>query len=271
MQTAIFGVGLRAQHYARLEQDLETGLDWFEILTENHLGSHGRPRQILEQLQPRYPLGFHGVALNIASHEPLDFDYLTLLRDFIRDHEPILVSDHLCWTGLQQANLHNLLPIPYNPATLDYLAGRIRTVQDFLGREIALENLSAYVGFTSTSMSEWDFLAQLAQKADCYLLVDINNLYVNAVNHGFDPRVYLDGLPAERIVQYHLAGYSDTGGFLFDTHSRPVYPAVWELYAYALKTKGMRPTLIEWDEDIPDFATLEAEALKARKIWEDLQ
>ena len=120
-------------------------------------------------------------------------------------------------------------------------------------------------------MSEWDFLAQLAQKADCYLLVDINNLYVNAVNHGFDPRVYLDGLPAERIVQYHLAGYSDTGGFLFDTHSRPVYPAVWELYAYALKTKGMRPTLIEWDEDIPDFATLEAEALKARKIWEDLQ
>lgn len=267
---ALFGAGLRACHFSWLEQQLETRLDWFEILTENHLGSQGRPRRMLELLAPRYPLGFHGVSLNLASHEPLDSAYLTALRDFVDEFEPIIVSDHLCWTGLQQANLHNLLPIPYSESSLAYLVARIQAVQALLGRRIAVENLSAYVGFKSSTMPEWEFLARLAQAADCYLLLDINNLYVNAINQGFEPRRYLDAIPAERIAQYHLAGHTDTGRFLFDTHAAPVADPVWELYAYALRSKGVKPTLIEWDDAVPAFEVLEAEVLRARRIWEAL-
>ncbi len=267
----MFGVGLRTRHYTRLESDLESELDWFEILTENHLGSQGRPHLILEHLRQRYPFSFHGVSLNIASHEPLNRDYLTQLKAFAQEYKPVLISDHLCWTGLASANLHNLLPIPYSSENIDYLAARIQTVQNFLEQPLALENLSAYFNFKSSSLTEWDFLAQLAEQADCKLLVDINNIYVNATNHGFDAKVYLDAIPADRIAQYHLAGYSDLGTHLFDTHSQAVFPAVWELYRYALQTKGLRPTLIEWDDEIPDFEVLEAEALKAKAIWQELQ
>lgn len=210
------------------------------------------------------------MSLNIAGSEPLNREYLQALRRFIADFEPLIVSDHLCWTGLSQNQLHNLLPVPYHPDLLPWLSERISEVQDQLGRRIALENLSAYVAFGEDSMSEWDFLAALAQRADCQILLDLNNLYVNAVNHGFDPEVYLAAIPAERIAQYHLAGYSDTGEFLFDTHDHPVYPPVWDLYARALETKGPRPTLIEWDDHLPDFARLEAEALAARRLWEQL-
>lgn len=267
---ALFGAGLRACHFSRLEQQIETRLDWFEILTENHLGSQGRPRRILAQLAPRYPLGFHGVSLNLGSHEPLNYAYLTALRDFADEFDPIIVSDHLCWTGLRQAHLHNLLPIPYSEASLDYLVGRIQAVQAFLGRAIAVENLSAYLGFKASTMPEWEFLARLAEAADCHLLLDINNLYVNAVNQGFEPKLYLDAIPARRIAQYHLAGHTDTGRFLFDTHAAPVADPVWELYAYALRSKGVKPTLIEWDDAVPEFEVLEAEVLRARRIWEAL-
>lgn len=265
---ALFGVGLRKEHFARLEARPETRLDWFEILSENHLGSQGRPLSILSHLAPRYRLGFHGVAMNLAAHEPLNQAYFAELKELIDRFDPLLVSDHLCWTGLEQANLHNLLPIPYTEASLDWVAGRIRQAQAWLGRRIAIENLSAYVGFASSTLSEWDFLARLAEAADCYLLLDLNNLYVNAVNQGFDPLVYLAAVPAGRIAQYHLAGHSDTGRYLFDTHSAPVPSPVWALYAEALRTKGIRPTLIEWDDEVPDFEVLEAEALKAKAIWE---
>ena len=241
-----------------------------KILTENHLNSAGRPRTILDRVAQRYPLSFHGVSLNIACHQALDFQYLKSLKQMIQDYQPIIVSDHLCWTGLAHANLHNLLPLPYTPESITFLTERIEIVQDYLERKIALENLSAYFDFKASTMSEWDFIAQLAESADCLLLLDINNLYVNSVNHQFDPHTYIDAIPAERIVEYHLAGYSELDKFLFDTHSKPVYPDVWKLYEYTLKTKGIRPTLLEWDDEIPEFEVVEAEVLKAKAIWETL-
>lgn len=266
----MFGVGLRSCHYRRLEQSLDTELDWFEALTENHLGSQGRPLRILEHVASRYPLSLHGVSLNLAAAQPLDYSYLRQLKAMIQRFQPLLVSDHLCWTGLAQANLHNLLPVPYHPDTLEWLVPRIRQVQDYLECQLALENLSAYFGFQQSSLSEWDFLAQLAEAADCLILLDLNNLYVNACNQGFEPLDYLQALPPERVAQYHLAGYTDTGSFLFDTHSQPVFPEVWQLYRQALQILGLRPTLLEWDENIPDFESLQAEALKAKAIWQAL-
>lgn len=266
----MFGVGLRSTHYSKLEQDLSSQLDWFEILTENHLDSDGRPQRILEHIHQRYPLSFHGVSMNIANCEPLSFDYLKRLKTFIAKYRPIIVSDHLCWTGLAHANLHNLLPFPYTAESMAFLRERITLVQDYLERRIALENLSAYFNFKESTLDEWEFLAQLSESADCLILLDINNLYVNSVNHQFDPFAYIDAIPTDRIAQYHLAGFSELDKFLFDTHSKPVYDKVWELYEYALKTKGLKPTLIEWDEDIPDFETLEAEAMKAKSIWKSL-
>jgi len=267
----MFGVGLRTTHYSRLESNSDSQLDWFEILTENHLGSQGRPQTILAHLRQRYPFSFHGVSLNIASHEPLNLDYLRQLKRFADEYQPILISDHLCWTGLAERNLHNLLPIPYTPENLNYLARRIDQVQTVLERPLALENLSAYFDFKTSTLREWEFLAQLAQEADCKLLLDLNNIYVNACNHGFDARTYIDAIPADRIAQYHLAGYTDLGTHLFDTHSQAVYPDVWALYRYALQSKGLHPTLIEWDDEIPEFEVLEAEALKAKAIWQELQ
>lgn len=268
---ALFGVGLRSSFYSELEQELRTPLDWFEVISENHMDSRGRPWEILESVAQAYPIACHGVSLNLASTEPLNQTYLKRLKDFVEHFQPLIVSDHLCWTGLSQANLHNLLPIPFTEASLQHLRERIARVQDFLGRRIAVENLSAYFDFAHSTMPEWEFVARLSEAADCQLLLDINNVYVNARNFDFDAQQYIRAIPAERIAQYHLAGFSEDKDFLFDTHSQAVYPEVWELYAYALKQKGIRPTLVEWDAEIPSFERVQAEAQRAKELWQALQ
>lgn len=250
---------------------MSTALDWFEVISENHMDTRGRPWDVLERVAEHYPLACHGVSLNLASSEDLDLNYLQRLKGFVEHFQPRVVSDHLCWTGLRDSQLHNLLPFPFTQASLEHLRERILRVQDFLGRQIAVENLSAYFDFAHSSMSEWDFVARLSEEADCLLLLDLNNVYVNARNFDFDAREYIQAMPAERIAQYHLAGFSERDDFLFDTHSQPVYPEVWELYAYTLKEKGVRPTLVEWDADIPSFERVQAEAQRARELWQSIE
>lgn len=264
---ALFGVGLRKEHFSRLETQLETQLDFFEILLENHLRG-GRPETILAQIATAYPLSFHGVGLNIGAASEPDLGYWQRIKTCFDRYQPFLVSDHLCWTGLPGAQLHNLLPLPYTAQNLRVLSERIQRLQDFLGRQMAFENVSAYFNWQASELPEWEFLAELAEAADCLILLDLNNLYVNACNQGFATADYLQALPAERVAQYHLAGYTAKPGFFFDTHANPVYPEVWELYRQALNWIGPRPTLIEWDTDIPPFEVLEAEALTARAIWQ---
>ncbi len=262
-----FGVGLRADHYG----DVLNGrprVDWFEAITENYLDTSGRPLWVLEQVRRDYPVALHGVALSIGSADPLDRTYLRRLRSLVKRIAPALVTDHLCWTGVSGRKVYDLLPLPYTDEALAHVVARVRAVQDTLGQRILLENPSTYVAFRHSAMSEWEFLAAVAEQADCGILLDINNIYVSAFNHGFDPVAYIDGLPPDRIGQFHLAGYTDMGGFLFDTHSAPVSERVWQLYAHAVERFGPRATLIEWDADIPPFARLCAESERARTVAE---
>ena len=259
-----FGVGLRAEHYQHI-LDQRPPVDWFEAITENYLDSGGRPLHILEQVRRDYPLALHGVALSIGSTDPLDARYLDRLRTLIARLQPALVTDHLCWTGVGGRALYDLLPLPYTEETLWHVVERVRQVQDVLGRRIALENPSTYVGFRHSTMSECEFLAQVAAEADCGLLLDVNNVYVSARNLGFSPRQYLDAIPPARVAQMHLAGFTDMGTYLFDTHSAPVHEDVWALYRHAVARFGAGATLVEWDADIPAFERLHAEAERARR------
>ena len=218
---------------------------------------------IAQQIAQHYPVSLHGVSLNIAG-QSLNRDYLKKLKAFAHELKPVWVSDHLCWTGSEATNTHNLLPFAWTQNTLQHLVSQIQEVQSLLERQLVLENISAYVQFKDSELSEPDFLSQLCQQSGCLLLLDINNLYVNACNYQFDPIAFLKSLPAASIVQYHLAGYAEQPGFLFDSHSQAVWPAVWKLYQQALQIIGPRPTLIEWDENVPEFDVLEAEALKAK-------
>jgi uncharacterized protein (UPF0276 family) len=263
-----FGVGLRAQHY----RDILSGsrrIDWFEAITENYIDSGGRPLHVLEQVRRDYPVALHGVGLSIGSADPLDVRYLRRLRELVQRIEPALVTDHLCWTAVDGRGLYDLLPLPYTEETLEHVVGRVREVQDWLGYRILLENPSTYVQFRHSSCTEWDFLAAVAERADCGILLDVNNVYVSAVNHGFDPYRYIDAIPAARVAQMHLAGFTDMGTYLFDTHSAPVSDAVWELYAHAVRRFGAVSTLVEWDRDIPDFDRVCAEAEHARTVAEE--
>src|SRR5512139_258085 len=262
-----FGVGLRADHY----QDILGGprrIDWFEALTENYIDSGGRPLHVLEQVRRDYPVALHGVALSIGSADPLDARYLRRLRALVQRIEPALVTDHLCWTAVDQRGLYDLLPLPYTEETLEHVISRVREVQDWLGRRLLLENPSTYIQFRHSTLTEWEFLAAVAERADCGVLLDVNNVYVSATNHGFDPWRYIDAMPAARVAQIHLAGFTDMGTYLFDTHSAPVSDAVWQLYAHALRRCGIVPTLVEWDQNIPGFDRLCAEAEHARSIAE---
>ncbi len=265
----MYGIGLRTQHFSHLSQVLETDpkqikIDWFEGITENFFDTEGRPLQILEKVRHDFPVGLHGVSLFIAAAEPLDLEYLVKVKKLYQRIDPLVVSDHLCWTGHQTQNLHNLLPIPYNDESLNFLIPRIQKVQEVLGRQIALENLSAYFDLKTTTYTEWDFLRNLAQKSGCKILLDINNIYVNSVNLKFDPYVYIDSIPNELVAEVHLAGFTDMGTHLFDTHSCPVLPEVWKLFQHKIKSGLKAPVLVEWDEDVPDYAVVEAEALKAK-------
>jgi len=258
-----FGVGLRAEHYQHILAAAPP-VDWFEAITENYLDTGGQPLHILEQVRRNYPLALHGVALSIGSTDPLDSEYLARLRALIERVEPALVTDHLCWTGIARQKLYDLLPLPYTDEALWHVVDRVRRVQDFLGRRIALENPSTYVAFRHSTMTEWDFLGAVAEEADCGLLIDVNNIYVSARNLEFDPVRYLDAIDPARVAQMHLAGFTDMGTYLFDTHGAPVHEDVWALYRHAVSRFGAGATLVEWDADIPPFDRVQLETERAR-------
>ncbi|HEX9802860.1 MAG TPA: DUF692 domain-containing protein [Gammaproteobacteria bacterium] len=260
-----YGLGLRRQHYKEVLAT-QPKVDWFEAISENYMDAGGSPRHYLEAVRERYPVVLHGVSLSIGSVDPLDRQYLQNLRRLIDDIEPAWVSDHLCWTGVDHTNLHDLLPLPYTEESLAHVSARVAQVQEFLGRRILLENVSSYVSYTVSQMSEWEFLAAVAERADCLILLDINNIYVSACNHGFDPLAYLEGVPPQRVQQFHLAGHSHNGEHLIDTHDHPIIDPVWRLYAEALRRSGPVSTMIERDDNIPPLAELLAELEQARRI-----
>ncbi len=263
-----FGLGLRPQHYAEI-LDGSPAIDWFEVISENYMVPGGKPLAMLERIRARYPIVMHGVSMSIASTAPLDLDYLRTLKALAQRFEPRWISDHLCWTGVHGVNLHDLLPVPYTREALGHVAERIARVQDVLGRRLTIENVSSYVNFRSSEMPEWEFLRELTLRTGCWLLVDINNLYVNAINHGIDTDMFLDAIPADSVVQFHLAGHSDMGTYIIDTHDAPVCPAVWDLYAKALRRFGPVSTMIERDDKIPPLADLLAELDHARAMAAD--
>jgi len=260
------GVGLRSEHYDVISREWPR-MDWFEAISENFMDSGGRPLHILEEIRRRYPVALHGVSLSIGSTDPLDQGYLKCLKALADRIDPAIVSDHLCWTGVEGENLHDLLPLPFTEEAIRHVAGRVQQVQEFLGRRILLENVSTYVTYKHSMMPEWEFLTAVAERSGCGILLDLNNIYVNAYNHQFDPSDYLRHIPGELVGQFHLAGHTDMGAYLFDTHSRPVIDQVWALYREALARWGAVTTLIEWDEDIPPFARLAEEAEEARAIY----
>jgi len=263
------GVGLRPKHYPRILEEKEPaalGVDFFEALSENYMVPGGRPLRVLADVRARFPIVLHGVSLNIGSADPLRQSYLDELRLLAQRFEPSLISDHLCWTGVDGRNLHDLVPLPYTEAALRYVAERVERVQDHLGRRLALENVSSYFAYAEDAMPEWEFLARISERADCGILLDVNNIFVSAHNHGFDPLDYLAGIPPERVFQIHLAGHSQKGELLIDTHDHPVRDEVWSLYEAALRRTGPISTLVEWDDQIPEFSELVAEATRARVI-----
>jgi hypothetical protein len=261
------GIGLRTVHFPHILAK-RPAVDWFEVLSENFMETGGRPLWVLDQVAERHPVALHGVSLSIGSTDPLDRGYLRQLKDLARRTRARWVSDHLCWTGVMGRNVHDLLPMPYTEEALRHTARRVREVSDFLERPLVLENPSSYVEFAGSTMTEWEFLARLGEESDCGLLLDVNNVYVSSFNHGFDPRTYIDAIPADRVVQYHLAGHTHKGTHLVDTHSDHAVPDVWELYARSCRRTGLVATLYEWDEDIPEFDVVHAEALKARPFRE---
>jgi uncharacterized protein (UPF0276 family) len=258
-----YGVGLRTPHFREI---LSTwpAVDWFEIISENFLDSQGRPRYVLEQVAERYPVVMHGVSLSIGSTDPLNFEYLAKLKRLAARIHARWISDHICWTGVGGVNTHDLLPIPYHEDSLRHVTERVRIVQEFLERPLVLENPSSYVEFTASTMPEWEFVARLVDETGCGLLLDVNNVFVSASNHDYDPVEYLTAIPADHVVQMHLAGHTDCGTHRIDTHDGPVIDPVWELYRLAQSRTGGVSTLLEWDARIPDFPTVHAEALKAR-------
>ena len=259
-----FGLGLRHQHYTDILEG-SPPVDWFEAISENYFAPGGRPIQTLMKIRDRYPVVLHGVSLSIATTAPLDTDYLGRLKSLAAKVEPQWVSDHLCWTGVGGRNAHDLLPLPYTEETLRHVVPKVARVQEVLGRRIALENVSSYLTYAASTMSEWEFLTAVAERGDCGILLDINNIYVSAVNHGFDPAAYVDAVPVDRVWQFHLAGHSDHGAYLLDTHDHPVRDEVWDLYRRAVARFGRIPALIEWDGNIPEWDRLEAECLRAKQ------
>lgn len=260
-----FGLGLRVDHYdAILSQ--RPAVDWFEALTENYLVPGGKPLHYLTRIRERHPVVMHGVSLSIGSTHPLDREYLSQVKALAARIEPEWISDHLCWTGVAGRNLHDLLPLPYTEEALANVVARVRTVQDILGRRILLENVSSYVSFRDSRLTEWEFLKAVAESSDCLILLDVNNIYVSSVNHEFDPHDYLNAIPVERVQQMHLAGHENHGDYLIDTHDHPVPDPVWDLYSAAVRRFGNVSTMIERDANIPPLEELCAELAAARSV-----
>ncbi len=256
------GVGLRPQHFNHVLAE-QPAVDWFEVITENFMEDYGWSRHVLHNVSERYPVVFHGVSLSIGSSDPLNRSYLDGVKKLANEVSPRWVSDHLCWTGTLGRNSHDLLPLPFTEECLDHVAARVCQVQDHLERPLVLENPSSYVQFKSKDMTEWEFLTALTERTECLLLLDVNNVYVSARNHGFDPTDFIDGVPSDRIVQVHVAGHTDNGAHCIDTHDSAVCDDVWQLYAYLCRSTGPVSTLLEWDANIPAFSDLLAEVNKA--------
>jgi len=260
-----FGLGLRTEHYQAI-LDERPRVDWFEALSENYLVDGGKPLYFLDRVRAHYPMVLHGVSLSIGTTDPLDRDYLARLAALAARVEPTWISDHLCWTGLQGINMHDLLPLPYTEEALDHVTGRVLQVQDVLKRPLMLENVSSYVTYRHSTIPEWEFLAEVARRTDGDILLDVNNIYVSCFNHGWDAESYLAGVPPERVGQIHLAGHTDKGTHIIDTHDHPVIDPVWELYGRAIRRLGAVSTMIERDDNIPPLAELLAELDHARAV-----
>lgn len=264
-----YGLGLRAQHYADILNG-DPDIDWFEVISENYMVPGGQPLRILDQIRARYPIVMHGVSLSIASTAPFDPEYLEQLKALADRTEPVFVSDHLCWTGVHGVNLHDLLPFPYTREALDHVVSRIQHVQDYLKRPLALENVSTYVQFRNSEMPEWEFIAEMAKRTGCWLVFDVNNVYVSAFNHEYDPYEFIAGIPSDRVVQFHLAGHEHNMTHIIDTHDALVCDEVWTLYKAALKRFGPVSTIIERDDDIPPLPVMLEELGKARVLAEEV-
>jgi uncharacterized protein (UPF0276 family) len=259
------GVGLRPRHFGRLLEE-RPPVGWMEAVSENYLAPGGRPVAALEKVRRDVPVALHGVSLSIGSVDPLDRDYLAQLKALVDRIQPAIVSDHLCWGRHGGRYAHDLWPLPFTAEAVAHVTDRVRQVQDFLGRQMLLENVSSYVAFRDSEMSEWEFLGEIASGADCGILLDVNNIYVSARNHGFRADAYVAGVPADRVAQFHLAGHSDKGAYLFDSHDACVPDAVWDLYRLAVRRFGAVPSLVEWDDNIPELDVLVAESRKAAAI-----
>jgi len=261
-----FGLGLRAEHYQDILERKPKNIDWFEILSENYMIDGGKPLHFLDAIRQDYPMVMHGVSMSLGSTDELDFDYLKRLKALIARVEPRWFSDHLCWTGVDHRNMHDLLPLPYTEEAVNHVAERVSRVQDFIGRQMLIENLSSYITYCDDAMPEWEFLSAIADKADCYLLLDVNNIYVSSYNHHYDPIDYLEGVPAKRVWQHHLAGHSNDGNLIIDTHDQDVIDPVWTLYEETAKRLGPVSTMIERDGNIPALDQVLAELDRARNI-----
>ena len=266
---SLFGIGLRAKHYGDILERGIPGVGCIEAIAENFMGRGGRPAAVLERLRHELPVFLHGVSLSIGGVDALDPAYLAALCELSQRIEPALVSDHLCFGSSSGHRAHDLWPLPYTEEAIGHVAQRVARVQDQLGRRLLLENVSSYVTYTESTMPEWQFLAEVARRADCLLLLDINNVHVSAHNHGFEARAYLDGIPSDRVAQIHLAGHIDKGTYLLDNHGCAVPEVVWELYRHATRRFGEVPAIIEWDEDIPALEELVGQAARARRIYGD--
>ncbi len=260
-----FGLGLRPKHYRDI-LDGNPQVDWFEVISENYMIGGGQPLAILDRIAERYPMVMHGVSLSVASTAPFDEDYLDGLNALAKRVNPKWISDHLCWTGVHGVNLHDLLPFPYTREALNHVVSRVHYVQERIGRKLCLENVSTYVQFGQSEMTEWEFISELAQRTGCWLLFDVNNVYVSAFNHGYDAREFVNGIPADRVIQFHLAGHSDMTNYIVDTHDHPVRDEVWDLYETALQRFGPVSTMIERDDHIPPLSDMLDELGHARAL-----
>ncbi len=262
IDASLAGIGLRAPHYQAL-QDTSPPLSFFEVHSENFFGAGGQPLAYLDWFRERYPMSAHGVGMSLGSMDPLERKHLAKLKQLVDRFQPTLVSEHLCWSGVNGRMMNDLLPLPYTEESLDHVVSRVEEIQDYLQRPILVENVSSYLEFEASTIPEWTFVAEVAKRADCGILLDVNNIHVNSVNHGFDARTYIDAIPAEAVGEIHLAGFQDTGAILIDTHGTRVSEDVWALYEYTISRVGAKPTLLEWDTDIPELVVLLGEATRA--------
>lgn len=260
-----FGLGLRPEHYQSI-LDTQPPVDWFEILTENYLVPGGKPHYYLSKIKEQYPMVMHGVSLSIGSQDPLNFEYLQKVKDLAKHVNALWISDHLCWTGAHGTNLHDLMPLPYTPETIKHVVSRIKQVQDFLERPLLLENVSSYITYKDSELTEWDFYRTISEEANSLMLLDINNIYVSSFNHKFDPIDYLNGIPKHKVQQFHLAGHLNLGDHIIDTHDHNIVQPVWDLYAQAIQRFGLVSTMIERDDNIPPLEIVLKELNHAKTL-----